>query len=78
MIIIIGLVILSAAVVAGVAGVLTNSSRGYPLTHHYAVLGYHFTGSIGTLFLYSVVVGALARDRPPGLSGDAIRNGGRR
>jgi hypothetical protein len=59
MIIIIGLVILVAAVVAGVAGVLTNSGSGHPLTHHFAVFGYHVTGSTGTLFLYGIVVGAL-------------------
>jgi hypothetical protein len=60
MIIIIGLVILIAAVVAGVAGVLANGGSGHPLTHHFAVFGYHVTGSTGTLFLYGIVVGALA------------------
>ena len=60
MIIIIGLVILIAAVVAGVAGVLSNGGSGHPLTHHFAVFGYHVTGSTGTLFLYGIVVGALA------------------
>jgi hypothetical protein len=60
MIIIIGLVILVAAVIAGVAGVLSNSGSGHPLTHHFAVFGYHVTGSTGTLFLYGIVVGALA------------------
>ncbi len=60
MIIIIGLVILVAAVVAGVAGVLSNSGSGHALTHHFAVFGYHVTGSTGTLFLYGIVVGALA------------------
>jgi hypothetical protein len=59
MIIIIGLVILIAAVVAGVAGVLSNSGSGHALTHHFAVFGYHVTGSTGTLFLYGIVVGAL-------------------
>jgi hypothetical protein len=59
MIIIIGLVILVAAVVAGVSGVLSNSGSGHPLTHHFAVLGYHVTGSTGTLFLSGIVVGAL-------------------
>jgi len=59
MIIIIGLVILIAAVVAGVAGVLSNSGSGHPLTHHFAVFGYHVTGSTGTLFLYGIVVGVL-------------------
>jgi hypothetical protein len=59
MIIIIGLVILIAAVVAGAAGVLSNSGSGHPLTHQFAILGYHVTGSTGTLFLYGIVVGAL-------------------
>src|ERR1700733_8113886 len=57
--IILGLIILIAAVVAGVAGVLANSGSGHPLTHHFAVLGYHVTGSTGTLFLSGIVVGAL-------------------
>src|SRR5579871_5159529 len=60
MIIIIGLVILVAAVVAGVAGVLSNGGSGHALTHPFAVFGYHVTGSTGTLFLYGIVVGALA------------------
>jgi hypothetical protein len=60
MIIIIGLIILVAAVVAGAAGVLSNAGSGHPLTHHFAVFGYHVTGSTGTLFLYGIVVGALA------------------
>jgi hypothetical protein len=58
MIIIIGLVILVAAVVAGVAGVLSNGGSGHTVTH-FAVFGYHVTGSTGTLFLYGIVVGAL-------------------
>jgi hypothetical protein len=57
--IIIGLVILVAAVVAGVAGVLSNSGSGHALTGHFAVFGYHVTGSDGTLFLSGIVVGAL-------------------
>ena len=60
MIIIIGLVILVAAVVVGVAGVLSNGGSGHALTHPFAVFGYHVTGSTGTLFLYGIVVGALA------------------
>jgi hypothetical protein len=59
MIIIIWLVILVAAVVVGVSGVLSNSGSGHPLTHHFAVFGYHVTGSTGTLFLSGIVVGAL-------------------
>jgi len=59
MIILMGLVILIAAVVAGAAGVLSNSGSGHPLAHPFAVLGYHVTGSTGTLFLYGIVVGVL-------------------
>jgi hypothetical protein len=58
MIIILGLVILAAAVAAGVGGVLANSGSGHALTHGFAVFGYHVTGSTGTLFLYGIVVGA--------------------
>ena len=60
MIIIVGLVILIAAVIVGVAGVLANSGSGHALPHDFAVLGYHVTGSTGTLFLYGIVVGAAA------------------
>jgi hypothetical protein len=61
MIVIIGLVILVAAVIAGVAGVLTNAGHSHALpAHGFAVFGYHVTGSTGTLFLYGIVVGALA------------------
>jgi len=59
MIIILGLVILVAAVAAGVAGVLANSGHAHALTHGFAVFGYHVTGSTGTLFLYGIVIGAI-------------------
>jgi hypothetical protein len=59
MIIILGLIVLVAAVVVGVAGVLGNDGSGHGLAHGFAVLGYHVTGSTGTLFLYGIVVGAI-------------------
>jgi len=59
MIVILGLVILVAAVVVGVAGVLGNGGHAHAVTH-FAVFGYHVTGSTGTLFLSGIVVGALA------------------
>ena len=59
MIIILGLVILVAAVIVGVAGVLANGGQAHAVTH-FAAFGYHVTGSTGTLFLYGIVVGALA------------------
>ena len=59
MIVIFGLVILVAAVIVGVAGVLTNGGQAHAVTH-FAVFGYHVTGSTGTLFLYGIVIGAVA------------------
>ena len=59
MIVILGLVILVAAVIVGVAGVLANGGHAHAMTN-FAVFGYHVTGSTGTLFLYGIVVGALA------------------
>ena len=58
MIIILGLIILVAAVAVGVAGVLSNGGT-HGLAHGFSVLGYHVTGS-GTVFLYGIAVGAVA------------------
>jgi amino acid transporter len=71
MIIIIGLVILVAAVVVGIVGVLFNDGGGHALTHPFAVFGYHATGSAGELFLYGIVVGIVA------LAGLSLRTEGR-
>jgi uncharacterized membrane protein YciS (DUF1049 family) len=60
MIVIVGLVLLVAALVVGVAGVFANHGSAHALTHGFSVLGYHVTGSTGTLFLYGLVVGAVA------------------
>ena len=60
MIVILGLIILLAAVIIGVAGVLGNAGGAHALSHGFAVFGYHVTGSTGTLFLYGIVVGAVA------------------
>jgi uncharacterized membrane protein YciS (DUF1049 family) len=60
MIVIIGLVVLIVAVVVGVVGVLSNDGSSHALTHPFAVFGYHVTGSTGALFLYGIVVGAIA------------------
>jgi hypothetical protein len=58
-ILVLGLVILIAAAIVGVTGVLANSGSGHELTHGFAVFGYHVTGSTGTLFLYGLVVGTI-------------------
>jgi hypothetical protein len=60
MIVIVGLVVLLAAVIVGFTGVLTNAGAAQPLTENFAVFGYHVTGSTGTLFLSGIVVGAVA------------------
>jgi hypothetical protein len=60
-IVILGLIILLAAVVVGVAGVLGNGGGAHTLTDDgFAVFGYHVTGSTGTLFLSGIVVGMVA------------------
>ena len=60
MVVIVGLVVLLAAVIVGVAGVLGNGGSGHALTRGFAVFGYHVTGSTGALFLAGIVVGAVA------------------
>jgi len=48
MIIILGLIVMIAAVVIGVAGVLGNAGSGHAPADPFAVFGYHVTGSTGT------------------------------
>jgi hypothetical protein len=60
MIVIVGLVVLLVAVIVGFTGVLTNAGAAHPLTENFAVFGYHVTGSTGTLFLFGIVIGAVA------------------
>ena len=83
MIIILGLIILVAALVVGVAGVLGNGGSAHAVAH-FSVLGYHLTGSAGTLFLSGIVVGAagllglsllLAGARRTSRRGSAARRG---
>jgi hypothetical protein len=60
MIVIVGLVVLLVAVIVGLTGVLTNAGPTHSLTENFSVLGYHVTGSTGTLFLSGIVIGAVA------------------
>jgi hypothetical protein len=60
MIVILGLIILAVAAIVGVAGVLGNADTAHALTHDFSVFGYHVTGSTGSLFLFGLVVGAVA------------------
>lgn len=58
MIVFLGLVLLIAAVVIGTAGVLSNAGPAHTLSDDFSVLGYHITGTSGTLFLWAIVLGA--------------------
>ncbi|MGN2638243.1 hypothetical protein ACTD5D_19010 [Nocardia takedensis] len=60
MLIILGLIVLLVAVIVAVAGVLSNAGATHALTGDFSVFGYHVTGSTGTLFLYGIIVGAVA------------------
>jgi hypothetical protein len=60
MIVIVGLIVLLAAVIVGVAGVLGNDGHAHALPDGFAVFGYHVTGSTGHVFLAGIVVGAVA------------------
>ncbi|MGA9674481.1 MAG: hypothetical protein WBR28_04280 [Mycobacterium sp.] len=60
MLVIVGLVVLLVAVIVAIVGVLSNSGAAHPLTENFSVFGYHVTGSTGTLFLFGIVIGAVA------------------
>jgi hypothetical protein len=83
MVIILGLIILVAALIVAVAGVLGNDGSAHAVSH-FSVLSYHLTGSAGTLFLSGIVVGAagllglsllLAGARRTSRRGSAARRG---
>lgn len=59
MIVVIGLVVLLAAGIVGIVGVLGNAGPTHTLAGSFSVLGYHVTGSTGTLFFFGIVVGAV-------------------
>lgn len=60
MLVVVGLIVLLAAVIVGIVGVLSNAGPTHSLTENFSVFGYHVTGSTGTLFLFGIVVGAVA------------------
>jgi hypothetical protein len=78
MIVIVGLVVLLAAMIVGFTGVLTNAGAAHTLTENFSVLGYHVTGSTGTLFLFGIVIGAVAMLGLSVLLAGARRTAGRR
>lgn len=77
MIVIVGLVVLLFAIAVGVLGVLNNAGTVHPLRESFSVLGYHVTGSTGTLFLFGMVIGALAMLGMSVLLAGAHRTAGR-
>ncbi len=77
MIVIVGLAVLLFAVVVGFVGVLNNAGAAHPLSENFSVLGYHVTGSTGTLFLFGIVIGALAMLGMSVLLAGAQRTAGR-
>ena len=56
--ILLGLLLLVAAVVIAVVGVLSNIGSSHLLTRSFEILGYHITGSTGRLLLIGVILGA--------------------
>ena len=60
MLVIVGLIVLLLAVIVALMGVLGNTGPAHPLTENFSVFGYHVTGSTGTLFLFGIVIGAVA------------------
>jgi hypothetical protein len=74
MIVILGLVILLAAGIAGAAGVLANGGHAHAVTH-FAVFGYHVTGQRDTARAY--MVHDEQQDFTAGMPGDdgSARNG---
>ncbi len=77
MIVIVGLIVLLFAVVVGFTGVLNNAGATHSLSENFSVLGYHVTGSTGTLFLFGIAIGALAMLGMSVLLAGAQRTAGR-
>lgn len=56
---VVGLLILAAAVVVGAAGVAPNTGVGHQLPGGFSIFGYHMHGSAGRLFFGGLLVGAV-------------------
>lgn len=60
MLVVLGLLILLAAVIFGSAGVLGNSGSEHAVTNGFSALGLTVNGSTGTVFLIGIGVGLVA------------------
>lgn len=55
----VGLLLLAAAVVVGIAGVSANTGGEHQLSGGFAIFGYHVHSSAGRLFLAGLLIGAV-------------------
>ena len=78
MLVVVGLTVLLVAAVFAIVGVLSNAGAAHPLAENFSVFGYHVTGSTGSLFLFGIVVGAVALLGLSMLLAGAQRSAGRR
>jgi membrane-bound ClpP family serine protease len=58
--VVLGLIVLVAALVVGLAGVLGNAGAEHALNGGFALFGIEVSGSTGTVFLVGIVVGVAA------------------
>ena len=56
---VVGLLLLAAAGIVGVAGVAANTGSEHQLAGGFAIFGYHVHGSSGKLFLAGLLIGAV-------------------
>ena len=56
---VLGLLVLAAAVVVGAVGVASNTGDAHQLPDGFSIFGYHIHGSVGKLFFAGLVIGAV-------------------
>jgi len=56
---VLGLLVLAAAVVVGAVGVASNTGTQHQLPDGFSIFGYHIHGSVGKLFFAGLVIGAI-------------------
>lgn len=56
---VLGLLVLAAAVVVGAVGVASNTGTQHQLPDGFSIFGYHIHGSVGKLFFAGLMIGAI-------------------
>ena len=56
---VLGLLVLAAAVVVGAVGVASNTGTAHQLPDGFSIFGYHIHGSVGKLFFAGLMIGAI-------------------